>query len=171
MTEKKFINNRYFRTDHEVKSYDDVDIPFYIITARNGYYLRTFLGGYDYKYNEKAPQYIAVRNIIGDWTLYNNKGDEMMGAKNVQSIEWDKSSYTVEEKGEKRTYSFKEVEKELSRLKLAVFGGIVAISALTSLFCFLQLGKQTKQPASQVQKITDQKKIPPQDTSRGARTE
>ena len=84
MTEKKFINNRYFRTDHEVKSHSD-DIPFYVIAARNGWFI-TYHGGYDYKYNEKAPKYIAIRNIVGDWTLYNNKGDEMAGAKNVQSV-------------------------------------------------------------------------------------
>lgn len=170
MTEKKFINNRYFRTDFEGKPYDDVDIPFYIITARNGYLLKTFLGGYDYKYNEKAPQYIAVRNIIGDWTLYNNKGDEMTGAKNVQSIEWDKSSYTVEEKGEKRTYSFEKVEKNLARFKLVVYSILYTLLAGSGiLLTATVVNKCSQQSAPQIQKITDQKKMSPQDTSRGAR--
>ena len=172
MTEKKFINNRYFRTDFAGKPYDDVDIPFYIITARNGYLLKTFLGGYDYKYNEKAPQYIAVRNIIGDWTLYNNKGDEMTGAKNVQSIEWDKSSYTVEEKGEKRTYSFDKVEKDLARFKLVFYSILSTLLAGSGiLLTATVVNKCSQLLAPQVQKITDQKKLPVQDTSRGAREE
>ena len=172
MTEKKFINNRYFRTDFAGKPYDDVDIPFYIITARNGYHLKAFLGGYDYKYNEKAPQYIAVRNIIGDWTLYNNNGDEMTGAKNVQSIEWDKSSYTVEEKGEKRTYSFDKVEKDLARFKLVFYSTLSTLVVGSGIFLTTTIvNKYTQQPATQIQKITDQKKLPVQDTSRGAREE
>ena len=166
MTEKKplYIDNKYFAVIFE----RDYDIPSYTICSRD-FYGPHFFGAFDYKYNEKAPQYIAVQNTVGGWTLYNYKGYKMKGARNVQSIEWNETSYTVEDKGKKQTYSFKEVEKELSRFKLAVFGGIVAISALTSLFCFSQLGKQTKQPASQVQKITDQKKMSPQDTSRGSR--
>lgn len=172
MTEKKFINNRYFRTDLERKPYDDVDIPFYIITARNGYYLRTFLGGYDYKYNEKAPQYIAVRNIIGDWTLYNNKGEEMTGAKNVQSVEWDKSTYTVEDKGEKRTYSFDKVEKDQARFKLAVYSILYTLLAGNGiLLTTTVVNKCSQLSAPQIQKITDQKKLPVQDTFQRAREE
>ena len=170
MTEKKFINNRYFKTDFAGKHYDDVDIPFYIITARNGYHLKTFLGGYDYKYNEKAPQYIAVRNITGDWTLYNNKGDEMTGAKNVQSVEWDKSSYTVEDKGEKQTYSFEKVEKNLARFKLVFYSALSTLLAGSGiLLTATVVNKCSQLSAPQVQKITDQKKIPVQDSSRGAR--
>lgn len=172
MTEKKFINNRYFRTDLGREHYDDVDIPFYIITAGNGYHLKTFLGGYDYKYNEKAPQYIAVRNIIGDWTLYNYKGDEMTGAKNVQSIEWDKSSYTVEEKGEKRTYSFDKVEKDLARFKLVFYSTLSTLVVGSGIFLTTTIvNKCTQQPVPQVQKITDQKKLPVQDTFQRAREE
>lgn len=168
MTEKKFINNRYFRTDHEVKSHSD-DIPFYVIAARNGWFI-TYHGGYDYKYNEKAPKYIAIRNIVGDWTLYNNKGDEMAGAKNVQSVEWDKSTYTVEDKGEKRTYSFEKVEKNLARFKLVLYSVLSTLVAGSGiLLTATVVNKCSQQSAPQIQKITDQKKLPTQDTSRGAR--
>lgn len=167
MTEKKFINNRYFAVIFE----GDYDIPSYTICSRD-FLGPNFFGAFDYKYNEKAPQYIAVQNIVGDWTLYNYKGYKMKGARNVQSIEWNETSYTVEDKGKKQTYSFKEVEKELSRFELVFYSTLSTLVVGSGIFLTTTIvNKYTQQPATQIQKITDQKKLPVQDTSRGAREE
>ena len=165
MTEKK--PHRYFAVIFE----RDYKIPSYTICGRD-FFGPYFLDAFDYKYNEKAPQYIAVQNIVGGWTLYNHKGYEMTGAKNVQSVEWDKSTYTVEDKGEKRTYSFKEVEKNLTRFKLVVYSILSTLLAGSGiLLTATVVNKCSQLSAPQIQKITDQKKLPVQDTSRGARSE
>lgn len=165
MTKKKFIDNRYFTVIFE----RDYDIPSYTICGRD-FFGPNFFSAFDYKYNEKAPQYIAVQNIVGGWTLYNHKGDEMTGAKNVQSVEWDKSTYTVEDKGEKRTYSFEKVEKNLARFKLVLYSVLSTLVAGSGiLLTATVVNKCSQQSAPQIQKITDQKKSPAQDTSRGAR--
>ena len=167
MTKKKFIDNRYFTVIFE-RGYE---ISSYTICGR-GFFGPNFFSAFDYKYNEKVPQYIAIRNIVGDWTLYNNKGDEMTGAKNVQSVEWDKSTYTVEDKGEKRTYSFEKVEKNLARFKLVHYSVLsTLVAGCGILLTATVVNKCSQQSAPQIQKITDQKKLPTPDTSRGARSE
>ena len=77
-----------------------------------------------------------------------------------------------EDKGEKRTYSFEKVEKNLARFKLVHYSILSTLLAGSGiLLTATVVNKCSQQSAPQIQKITDQKKLPTQDTSRGERTE
>lgn len=90
------------------------------------------------------------------------------------------SSYTLQFRDKKSSEKFSKLlqKKSISDRLLTNIWALSAVSGLTcALLSFMgvvlvkNLKNKDEQPTPQIQKITDQKKIPVQDTSRGARTE
>ena len=113
---------------------EDKGGSFYTVSTKGGLG-RVFFDGYGYKYNQNVPQYIAVQNVSGLWTLYNKEGWPMKGAKDVPFVEWDKVSYRVfqsrkspEEMG--KTYFFRRVEIEQRLFMLGIGVMIVAMASV-----------------------------------------
>ena len=71
-----------------------------------------------------------------------------------------------------QAYSFEKVEKNLARFKLVLYSILSTLLAESGiLLTATVVNKCSQLSAPQIQKITDQKKLPVQDTSRGARSE